>query len=98
LLKKSNQKKSTPPSPKSASAGRAGGEELSLLLLMFKEGRPQTPSPLIRPADADFGGAERGEGQNQHRGDECGDVTCVEHTVFRRNRLRYIRLDNDVLD
>ena len=28
---------------------------------MFKESRPQTPSPLIRPADSDFGGAERGK-------------------------------------
>ena len=43
---------------KSESAGRAA-KELGLLLLIFKESRPQTPSPLIRPADSDFGGAER---------------------------------------
>jgi hypothetical protein len=34
---------------------------------MFKESRPQTPSPLIRPADPDFGGAEKGKVKNRGR-------------------------------
>ena len=60
--KKSNQRKgdpTSPNSPKYESAGRAAKN--SACFWMFKESRPQAPSPLIRPADPDFGGAERGK-------------------------------------
>jgi hypothetical protein len=40
---------------------------------MFDVSRPQTPSPLIRPASPEFGGAERGESQKLSSGSESFD-------------------------
>jgi len=54
-------------------------------LLIFNESEPQAPSPLIRPADSDFGGAGRGENQNQRGGDECGWL--FESLAFLRNTI-----------
>ncbi|WP_445173685.1 hypothetical protein, partial [Microcoleus sp.] len=46
------------------SAGRAA-KNSACFFGWFKESRPQTPSPLIRPADSDFGGTERGKVKNR---------------------------------
>ena len=65
--KQVTKEKATLPSskpPKSESAGRAA-EKLGSLYLMFNVSEPQTPAPLIRPAESDFGEAGRGKGQNQ---------------------------------
>ncbi|WP_310446229.1 hypothetical protein, partial [Thiobacillus sp.] len=48
----------------------------------------QTPLPLIHPAGSIFGGAERGEGQNQG-GDDGADYVLVwrrpsTHSAFNR--------------
>jgi len=59
---KVTKKKATLPSPKPPkpeSAGRAA-QKLGSLIWMFKVSEPQTSTPLIRPADSDFGGAGRG--------------------------------------
>jgi hypothetical protein len=61
--KKVTKEKATLPSPKppkSESAGRAA-QKLGSLLLIFNVSEPQTSTPLIRPADSEFGGAERGK-------------------------------------
>jgi hypothetical protein len=50
--------------------------------LFFVSGA-QTPSPLIRPADSDFGGTEGGEGQKQN-GDDwsvCGYYFGFTHSA-----------------
>jgi hypothetical protein len=52
-----------------------GGKELAPLLLFliwFFVSGTQTPLPLIHPAGSIFGGAERGEGQNQVGDDGAG--------------------------
>ena len=74
--KKVTKEKATlpfPKPPKPESAGR-GGEELGSLLLMLKVSEPQTPSPLIRPADS----ASAGRKENQARGYLSWRGICVK--------------------
>jgi hypothetical protein len=83
LAKKSNQKKATPPSPNSRKPSPPGGRQrtrpaFDVLNWFFVSGT-QTPLPLIHPAGSVFGGAERGERQNQG-GDDCAfTITIWDH-------------------
>jgi len=74
--KKVTKEKATPTSPKPRSLSLPSGRQRTrpafAVLILFFVSVTQTPLPLIRPTDSDFGGAERGESQNQV-GDD-GDV------------------------
>jgi hypothetical protein len=67
-----------------------GGKELAPLLLFliwFFVSWAQTPLPLIHPAGSIFGGAERGEGQNQG-GDDWPVYVLVMRRTFGALHLR----------
>jgi hypothetical protein len=67
FAKRKQPKKRRPCHPSnSRSLNLPGGAETRLALLITKESEPQTSTPLIRPADSDFGGAGRGQSQNQN--------------------------------
>jgi hypothetical protein len=75
-----------PEFPKTESAGRAAknSPRLAVFNWIFVGGT-QTPSPLIRPVGPIFGGAVRGEGQNQ--GGDDWPKSAFSRLTRRSDRL-----------
>jgi len=80
LAKESNQRKAPPliPKPRKSSLpdGRQRTRPAFAGFFNFVSGT-QTPLPLIHPSGSIFGGAERGESQNQGGGDWAFAVTIL---------------------